>query len=121
MSTPTPNTHGGRRENSGRKPNAARTTDDERFSAARARRERANASRAEVALALERGELVSRDAVRQATATLLALLTQSLRSIPDNLERTLALQPQLVEAVAKQIDAGLSEAANALRVIHEQA
>jgi phage terminase Nu1 subunit (DNA packaging protein) len=121
MTTPTvPNTHGGRRANSGRKPVAERTTDDERFSAARARRERANASRAEIALAAEGGALVSREAVRQACATLLAVVAQSLRSVPDNLERTLALQPEAVEAVALQIDAALTEAANALRLIHEQ-
>jgi phage terminase Nu1 subunit (DNA packaging protein) len=123
MTTPTPDAptgHGGRRAGSGRKPNAARTSDDEKFSAARARRERANASRAEIALSAEAGALVSREAVRQACATLLAIVAQSLRSVPDNIERTLALQPEAVEAVAQQIDAALTEAANALRAIHEQ-
>lgn len=115
----TANTHGGARANSGRKPNADRTAADEAFSAARARRERANATRAEIALAAEARELIRRDAVQQAAGTALSVLTQTLRSVPDNLERTHALQPEIVEALAVAIDAALSECAAAFRTMAE--
>jgi hypothetical protein len=68
-------------------------------------------------LAVERGNYLPRQAQRQAAATALAVLTQSLRSIPDNLERQMALQPEVVEAIAVQIDAALSECAAAFKAM----
>jgi len=62
-------------------------------------------------------EALSRVAVQQASATILALLAQSLRSIPDNCERQAGLSPEAVEMIQQQVDAALTEAATALRAL----
>lgn len=87
------------------------------FEAERAEHEKVKREQREFALAKEKGEYLPREAQRQAAATALAVLTQSLRSIPDNLERTMSLAPEVVEAVAVQIDAALSEVATAFRTM----
>jgi len=58
-----------------------------------------------------------RDVQRQASATALAVLTQSLRSIPDNLEREFSLKPEVAEAIAVQIDSALAEIAGAFKAM----
>ena len=109
---------GGARPNSGPKPPgweppAGRAE----YEIERAEHERVKREQREFALARERGEYLPREIQRQAAATALAVLTQSMRSIPDNLERTLALAPEIVEAVSIQIDAALSEVAAAFRAM----
>lgn len=108
--------HGGAREGSGRKP-ADHEHSPERvdYERERAEHERVKREQREFKLAQERGEYVSRAAVRQATSTALAMLTQSVRSIPDNCERQLALAPETVELIQAQIDAALSEVAAAFK------
>jgi phage terminase Nu1 subunit (DNA packaging protein) len=108
--------HGGARAGSGPKPRGYTPTD---FDQARARNEAAKASMNELKLEVERGRLVPRDAVRQASATALAMVTQSLRSIPDNVERTLSLDPAVVEAIALQVDATLTDLAKAFGAMAE--
>lgn len=81
----------------------------------RARHEKIKADQREFKLAQERGEFLPREIYRSANAALLAMVSQALRSIPDNLERTLALPPATVEAVSVQIDAALAELAAGLR------
>jgi phage terminase Nu1 subunit (DNA packaging protein) len=71
----------------------------------------------EFKLAIMRGEYLPREAQRQAAATLVAVLTQGLRSIPDNIERKYAVTPEILDAITEQIDAGLLECANALRAL----
>lgn len=71
----------------------------------------------EFKLAIMRGEYLPREAQRQAAATLVAVLTQGLRSIPDNIERKYAVSPEILDAITEQIDAGLLECANALRAL----
>ena len=109
---------GGARPGAGRKP-ADYVPDENRvdYERERAEHERVKREQREFKLAIERGEYVRRAAVAQAAATALAVLTQSLRSIPDNLERTLGLDPAVVEATAAQIDAALAEVATAFRVM----
>lgn len=83
----------------------------------RADHERVKREERELKLSILRGDHLPREAIRQASATALAVLTQSLRSIPDNLERTLALPPNVVESIAVQIDAALEECAGAFKVM----
>ena len=61
--------------------------------------------------AIKRGEYVPRAEVQAATATALSALSQTLRSVPDNLERTLGLSPEVAQEVAQQIDAALDDMA----------
>jgi hypothetical protein len=66
-----------------------------------------------------RGSLVERADVRQASAAAFAVIAQTLRSIPDNLERTLGIAPEIAEAVEVQINAALDDLANQLQVMCE--
>lgn len=83
----------------------------------RARHEKIKADQRELKLAIERGEYLPRAAQQQASAALLAILCQALRSIPDNLERTLGLEPKVVEAIAVGIDTALSELSTGLKAM----
>lgn len=110
--------HGGAREGSGRKPEGYEHPEGRAdFERERADHERVKREQRELALEITRGNYLPREAQRQAAATALAVLTQSLRSIPDNLERVHALQPEIVEAIAVQIDAALSEVATAFQMM----
>jgi hypothetical protein len=110
--------HGGAREGSGRKPEGYEPPEGRAdYERERADHERVKREQREFALARERGEYLPREAYRQASATALSILTQSLRSIPDNIERTLALSPEVVEAVALQVDAALAECAQAFKAM----
>lgn len=109
---------GGYREGAGGKPAGYVPSEDKvNYDRERAEHERVKREQREFKLAQERGEYVPREAVRQASATALAVLTQALRSIPDNLERTLALPPNVVEAASVQIDQALAEAAVAFKAM----
>lgn len=110
--------HGGARPNSGPKPrDSERSVTSVEFETQRARHEKIKADQRELKLAIERGEYLPRAAQQQASAAFLAIFTQSMRSIPDNLERTLALEPRVVEAIAVGIDAALAELAGALKAM----
>ena len=108
--------YGGYREGAGRKP-AGYEHPAERieFEKERAEHERVKRLQREHALAVSTGQYLLRDDVRQASATLLAVLSQSLRSLPDNLERRLSLPPPVVEAIAAEIDSALGELGIALK------
>ena len=110
--------HGGYREGAGRKPAGYEPPQSKvDFEIERAAHEKVKREQREFKLAQERGEYVSREAVRQAAATAFAVLTQSVRSIPDNLERSLALPPEVVEAIAQQLDVALGEMSTALKAM----
>ena len=112
---------GGYREGAGRKPadyEAPPKSDAQAdYDREHAEHERVKREEREFKLAVARGEYLPRELQRQAAATALAVLTQSMRSIPDNIERTLSLPPDVIEAVAVQIDAALSEVAAAFRAM----
>jgi hypothetical protein len=112
--------HGGFREGAGRK-NADWVPPEGRadYEIERARHEKIKADQREHKLAIERGEYLPRETQRQAAATALAVLTQSLRSIPDNLERVCGLTPEQADLAAQQIDAALSEVAAAFRMMSD--
>lgn len=92
-----------------------------RFAQARARKETALADLNELSFKVKSGEFVSRDAVRQGAATVLAALAQSLRSLPDTLERKHSLAPEVIQMVEIEIDAALLDASSELQRLSEDA
>jgi hypothetical protein len=94
-----------------------KSEDQANYDREHAEHERVKREQREFNLAVQRGEYLPRELQRQAAATALSVLTQSMRSIPDNLERTMSLAPEAVEAVSVQIDAALSELAAAFRAM----
>ena len=113
---------GGARPGAGRKPADYVPSDDRLdYEAARARNESAKADLNELDLAIKRGEYVPRAEVQAATATALSALSQTLRSVPDNLERTLGLSPDTAQEVGRQIDAALDDMATRFEELTAQA
>lgn len=86
------------------------------FAKARARKESALADLNELAYKVKSGEYVARAAVQEAAATLLASLAQSLRSLPDNLERKFHLAPDVAAEVEAVIDGSLADVASGLEM-----
>lgn len=79
---------GGARPGAGQKPAGYKKPDEVvEFEKERAAHERIKRQRAEFAHEVERGKYVAREAVKQASATLVATLVQGLRSLSDKLER----------------------------------
>lgn len=108
---------GGAREGAGNKPLGYEHPEGRQdFEKERALHEKVKREQREFKLAQERGEYVSRAAIRQASATMLAVLSQ-VRSIPDNCERQFALAPEVVELMQQTIDASLNEVATALKAM----
>lgn len=108
------NGHGGYRQGAGRKPADYEPTPDQADLAAnKARNEAAKADLNELELRIKSGEYVARVAVREETATALSTLAQSLRSVPDNLERKLGVSPEVAEEVGRLIDEALNDVADA--------
>lgn len=119
-------TNGGKREGAGR-PKGAKTARDkktgetqaEKFAEGRARKELANAQKAEVDAAIALGAVVDRIAVREACAKAFAACSQSLDSIPDDLERTLGVEPDVTIRVRDLIDAAKAALAADLQKMFE--
>lgn len=106
--------HGGSREGAGRKPADYKPPPAKAdLDTAKARNESAKADLAELELRIKSGEYVARSEVREVAATALAVLSQSLRSVPDNLERRLGTNPELAAEVGSLIDSALDEVADA--------
>ena len=107
------NGHGGARAGACRKPRGYEPPKAKAdFDEARARNESAKADLAELEYKRRSGLYVARAAVRDASAHALASVAQSLRSIPDTLERKFNLSPVQAEAVAHAIDGVLNELAD---------
>jgi hypothetical protein len=90
------------------------------FEFEKARHERVKADKAEFDFAVQQGQYLPREVQQSAAATALAILTQSLRSIPDNVERSLGLGPEAVEQIAIQIDEALAEVALAFKTMTQE-
>lgn len=109
--------HGGVRPNSGRK-----TADYERpvervdYEAARARHEAAKADNAELEFKIKSGQWVERAVVRQVQATAYATISQTLRSVPDNLERR-GVPVDICERVGLYLDDALNDLADAFEML----
>jgi hypothetical protein len=96
-----------------------RPTANEVYAIERARHERLKADQRALKLTIERGEFIPRDAVRRASAALLAQVAQAMRGIPDNLER-LGLGADWCTRVEGVIDDVLDELADGLQRMGEQ-
>ncbi|MQR02338.1 DUF1441 family protein [Glaciimonas soli] len=110
--------HGGSRRNAGRKSDThikPETVID--YDEARARNESIKADLNTLEFKIKSSEYVARNGVRQASATALASLAQTLRSVPDNLERKLGITPEVAEEVGRQIDAALQDLANEFEIM----
>ena len=104
--------HGGARRNSGPKRKDYQPSEVEvNFDEARARNETAKAGLNEIELKIKAGEYIARAAVQSASATALATMAQTMRSIPDNMERK-GIPPEtcaMVERIIDEVMAGLSQ------------
>lgn len=98
---------------------AANLSASARTALAKARKETALAGLNELQLKVKSGEYLPRAAYQEATATLLAMLSQGLRSLPDTLERKCNLPPDALELVEQVIDEGLNEVAQTLALFTE--
>ena len=96
---------GGARPGAGRKPKTDDPSDPYTVLAkARAKHEAYKANLAEQEFKKRAGDLLDRARVEQASATVLAAVAQTLRSIPDNLERAVGLTPEQAEECERIID-----------------
>lgn len=123
-----PTVHGGRRPGSGRKTKevdeavkAAIEADGKYvdYAKARAKKETFAAHAAELDFQIKSREFVPRDAVRRATSAAFAACAQTLRSIPDNVERRLGLAPEVAEEVGRLIDESMADLAADLERMHD--
>lgn len=89
------------------------------YDAARARHEVVKIEEREFNLAVKKGEYLPRVMVQQASATILAVLTQGVRAIPDTLERKLGLDPKVIEAISAELDGQLAAMAASLKAMHD--
>ncbi len=89
------------------------------YERARARKESALADKYELEVKIQSGEYVARSAVKQASATVLATIAQTLRSISDNLERrgVPADVCVLVDATVSEV---LSDASKDLEILSDE-
>lgn len=90
------------------------------YATAKARKEMAHAAKAELEFRIKDGQYLPREAIRSALAEAYQAVAQSLRSIPDNLERKLGLSPELAEVVSTAIDEAMGELAYAMELIHTE-
>lgn len=87
------------------------------FDRERAAHEKVKREQRELNLAIKRREYLPREAQRQAAAAAVAMFSQAMRAIPDNLERTCNLTPEQAEQAAIAIDSALSDLAAGLRAL----
>lgn len=115
--------HGGRREGSGAKKGAR--TDEQRDLALESKRAEVKlqaykANMAELDFKIKMGEYVPRADVQEAAAKAFATVAQTLRSIPDNLERRLGVSSEVVQAVGDMIDETMHDLSLELERIHTE-
>lgn len=87
---------------------------------AKARKETALAGLNELQLKVKSGEYLPRAAYQEATATLLSMLSQGLRSLPDTIERKFNVPTDVLQLIEAAIDDGLNEVAEALALFAEK-
>ena len=91
----------------------------ELYAHAKALKESAEAATKELLYKRKAGMYLPREDVRRAAATAFSAIAQSLRSIPDLLERQIGLDPGVAERVGIVIDNHLAELSEDLRRMHE--
>jgi hypothetical protein len=112
---------GGIRANAGGKSKHVRDSTEEshiEYTASRAKKESFAAKMLEHNFNVESGKFVPRSEVQRAAAVAFATVTQTLRSIPDNLERRLGISPEIAEQIAFQIDEIMGDLADDLEKMH---
>lgn len=109
--------HGGKRAGAGRKPKGYETPPEKLdYDKAKARSEAAKADLAELDFKIKSGQYVERNTVVQVVATAYAAIAQTLRSIPDNLERK-GVAPEVCEKVGSHIDDTLNDLADQFKML----
>jgi phage terminase Nu1 subunit (DNA packaging protein) len=109
---------GGFREGAGRKPAGYEKPPEVlEYERERTRNEKAKADLNELEFKIKSGEYISRQAVQQAAATMLSSIAQTLRSVPDTLERRLNIDPSLAESIGAEIDNILEGLGDELRLV----
>lgn len=109
---------GGARPGAGRKPNGYQKPEETlEYERERTRNERAKADLNELEFKIKSKEYIPRAAVQQAAATMLASLAQSLRSLPDSLERKFNLPPDVTEKIGEEIDRQLDSISSELEML----
>lgn len=116
---------GGAREGAGRKGRvhedqvkaALEAEGEVDYAVARARKEAWMAKTVELDYRIKQNEYVRRDEVQQVCATAFSSLAQSLRSIPDLLERREGVDPAIAEKVGEVIDEVLSTLADEFKML----
>lgn len=88
------------------------------YAGAKARKEAALAAKAELEFRVKAGMYLPREAIKSALAEAFQTVAQSLRSIPDNLERRIGATPEVAEAVSAAIDEAMGELAYAMEQMH---
>lgn len=86
---------------------------------AKARKETALAGLNELQLKVKSGEYLPRAAYQEATATLLSMLAQGLRSLPDTIERKFNVPTDVLQLIEAAIDDALNEVAETLALFAE--
>lgn len=81
------------------------------YNTARARVESFKAKNYELEYLRNLGAVVSRSSVQSASATVMASFAQTMRSMQDDLERKLNLDPEVVEAIGNYVDDALGQLA----------
>jgi hypothetical protein len=90
----------------------------ELYAHAKAQKEAALAATQELMYKRKAGMYLPRDDVRRAAATAFSSVAQSLRSIPDLLERQIGLDPTIAERIGVIIDNHLAELSEELKRLH---
>ena len=88
------------------------------YATGKARKEMAHAAKAELEFRIKDGQYLSREAVQSAVATAFQVVSQTLRSIPDNLERRFGMSPEIATDIGIAVDEAMGELAEALERIH---
>lgn len=111
---------GGARANAGRKPNGYMKPEEAiSYDKAKARKETALADTYELDYKIKSGQYVARSAVKQASATVMAVLSQTARSLADNLERR-GVPPTICVQIDEAVTEALAETAKSLEAIWRQ-
>lgn len=91
---------------------------DRDYKEGRARKITAEAERLELELAETRGDLVRRSKARDAAITAMAMFAQTVRGLPDQLERTCNLSPTQAQKLAEGLDDALANLAKTFRELN---